>query len=205
MAISSRADGIVSAHFSGMNGTTVGTANVKGSKISSKLAFVEKHYGPQALQQLLGSLSSEDRASLANVIDLKWYPFELYDHVLRAIVSVNAKNDESVLDRIGAHSAEHQLNNIYSAYKREDLIRMFRNMVPMHAHMNDPGQMEVTIGGAAACTIIVTEPRSTASACRVSRAFYKRVAEMAGAKDVRVNETTCTSRGDDACRFEIYA
>lgn len=55
---------------------------------------------------------------------------------------------------------------------------MLKNMAPMHAHMNDPGKMEVLTPNDATCSIIVSEPKSSAAACRVSRAFYKRVAEL---------------------------
>jgi predicted hydrocarbon binding protein len=179
-------------------------ANVKGSKLSSKLSFVQQRFGPGAVERVLQVMSASDRAELSNIIDLRWYPFELYDRLLHAITNTNAAGDEAILDQMGAHSADHQLSNIYSAYKRDELVRMFKNMVPMHSHMNDPGRMEVSTAGDATCTITVTEPKSTAAACRVSRAFYRRVAEIAGAKSVRVVEPACTSRGDAACRFEIY-
>jgi predicted hydrocarbon binding protein len=178
-------------------------ANVKGSKLSSKLTFVREQFGPAAHETLLARVSAADRAALANVIDLRWYPFELYDRLLRAVVTVFGNGDEALLDRMGAHSAQHQLSNIYAAYKRDELVRMLKNMVPMHSHMNDPGHMQVVTDAGGVCTIVVTEPKSTAAACRVSRAFYKRVAELAGAPNVRVEESTCTARGDDACRFEI--
>jgi predicted hydrocarbon binding protein len=177
-------------------------ANVKGSKLSSKLAFVEQRFGHSAVEALLSGMPVADRDELKNVIDLRWYPFELYDRLLRAIVEITAMGDDGILDEVGAHSADHQLSNIYSAYKRDELLRMFKNMVPMHSHMNDPGRMEVLTSGTATFTIVVAEPKSTAAACRVSRAFYRRVAELAGAR-ARVTEPACTARGDSACRFEI--
>lgn len=180
-------------------------AKVKGSKLSSKFSFLRSEFGEAMAADVLAAMSEADRAELSSIIDLRWYPIELYDRLLHAIVRVAGRGDEAILDRAGAHSAEHQLSNIYSAYKRDELVRMLKNMVPMHSHMNDPGKMEVTTSGPATCTIVVTEPRSTLASCRVSRAFYQRVAEIAGAKDVRVSEPTCTARGDDACRFEIFA
>lgn len=177
-------------------------AKVKGSKLGSKLVFVREKFGAAAAEKVLGAMAPADRAELANIIDLKWYPFELYDALLRTIVSVHG-NDERLLDEIGRHSADHQLSNIYSAYKRDELLRMLKNMVPMHSHMNDPGRMEVSASGSATFAIIVTEPKSTMAACRVSRAFYQRVAELAGARNVRVTESACTARGAEACWFEI--
>ena len=180
-------------------------AQIKGSKLSSKLVFLRQQFGESGVERVLAAMSDADRAALKSVIDLKWYPFDLYDRLLGSIVATVGGGKESILDRLGESSADHQLSNIYAAYKRDELVKMFKNMIPMHSHMNDPGQMEVVTTGPAACTIVVAAPTSTPTACRVSRAFYKRVAEISGATDVRVEETTCTGRGDAACRFEIHA
>lgn len=180
-------------------------AKVKGSKISSKFAFVRKEFGDEGVDRVLARFSDDEAAELRRIIDLRWYPFELYDRVLHAIVETVGHGNATILDRIGAHSAEHQLQNIYASYKRDDLVRMLKNMVPMHMHMNDPAHMDVKTDNTAECSIIVTEPKSSEWACRVSRAFYKRVTELAGGKQVRVDETTCTARGDAACRFDVHA
>ena len=180
-------------------------ANVKGSKISSKITFVKNRAGDAGVERVLKAMSAEDANELRAIIDGRWYPFALYDRVLHVIVREIGGGSEAILDEIGAHSAEHQLTGIYAAYRRDDLVRMLKNMAAMHAHMNDPGRMEVTTHDRSECTIVVTEPKSTEAACRVSRAFYKRVAELAGGKHVRVDEPSCTARGDAECRFEIHA
>ena len=137
------------------------------------------------------------------MIDGQWYPAELYDRLAQAICRVAANGDESVYERMGVESADLQLNNIYAAFKRDDLVKMFRNMVPMHSHLNDPADMQVDSSQDSECTITVRQPKSTEIGCRISRAFYRRVAEIAGGDTVHVHERTCTARGNDACRFVI--
>ena len=177
---------------------------IKGSKLSSKLVFVRHAYGEETLERVINAMSADDRPLISGVADLRWYPSDLYERLVQTICRVAARGDETVYDRMGAETAEHQLSNIYAAFRRGDLVRTLKNMVPMHSHMNDPGHMEVDSSRNCECTITVTEPRSTAVAsCRISRAFYGRVAELAGAADVHVTERTCTALGNDACRFVI--
>src|SRR5450759_2903862 len=178
-------------------------ARIKGSKLTSKLEFVQQAYGDEMVPRLLEVMSREDQESLRNVSLLAWYPSFLYDRLAEAICRVAAGGDEKVYDRMGTDSAERQLSTIYVAFRRDDALKTLRNMVPMHSHMNDPGLMEVTADGPGQCTIVVKEPKSTLLGCRVSRAFYRRAVELSGGEAVTVAETSCSAQGDDACRFQI--
>jgi predicted hydrocarbon binding protein len=178
-------------------------ARIKGSKLTSKLDFVEQTYGKETVGRVLEGLGPDDRDSLRDVSLLAWYPSTLYDRLAEAICRFAAGGDETIYDRIGADSAERQLSTIYSAFRSHDVLQALKNMAPMHAHMNDPGRMEVTSGGPGECTIVVKAPRSTLLDCRISRAFYRRAVELSGAGAVTVEEPTCSARGDAACRFQI--
>ena len=177
-------------------------SQIKGSKLSSKLEFVRAVYGGPAIDRVIDALPVAERDEMRDIIDLRWYPSEMYDDLVQAICAVLAGGDPAIYDQMGVHTAEHQLSNIYAAFRRQDLIKMIRNMVPMHSHMNTPAHMQVETDEDS-CTIIVDEPKSSTVACRIARAFYRRTAELAGAKGVDVTEETCSSRGDDACRFRV--
>lgn len=178
-------------------------SQIKGSKLTSKLAFVRRVYGEPMVARVVAALPESDRRLIETLLDGRWYPSEMYDRLLEAICRVAAGGDEGVYDRIGVESADLQLNNIYAAFKRDEIVKQMKNMVPMHSHLNQPGHMKVDSSHEGECTIVVTEPKSTPIACRISRAFYRRVAELAGAENVRVSETTCTANGGDACRYVV--
>jgi predicted hydrocarbon binding protein len=178
-------------------------SKVKGTKISSKLAFVKDKFGEEALSNVIASMLVSDQEILHFLLDTGWYPIELYERVLRAICKVAAGGDMSIYSKIGEHSAEHNLNNAYRAFRSKDPIKLLENMVPMHSMLNDPGEMEVIKEQEGRCVIKVTKPRSTNIICRISRAFYQRVVELCGASNVRVLETKCSGRGDEFCQFDI--
>ena len=176
---------------------------VKGSKISSKLSYLKAKHGADAWGKVLASMSAEDQRALALVLDVSWYPQDLYERVLKAICRTMARGDESIYARIGEYTAEHQFSHLYRAYRTSDLAQTLQNMVPLHAKLNDPSGMEVSLEGPGRATLVVTAPPSTPVICAVSRAFYRSAVERHGVSSVEVHETQCSGRGDEVCRFEI--
>jgi predicted hydrocarbon binding protein len=177
---------------------------VKGTKVRSKLAFIEDEYGQEMVGKVLASLAPEDRRAIHRILDLGWYPANLYDQTLRAIVAVAAGGDEGVLDRIGEYTAEHQSAGAYKVYyKSKDVMTVLRKMVPMHSMLNDPGEMEVIFHGPRSASIVVRQPPSSRELCRVARAFYQRTVELCGQPSVSVAEVHCSARNDPFCEFKV--
>jgi hypothetical protein len=176
---------------------------VKGTKITSKVAFLKVVHGDDAAARVVASMSAEDQQTLRFILDVGWYPQDLYERLLKAICRTVAAGDADVYRLLGRHSAEHQFSHAYRAYNTADLAESLQNMVPVHARMNDPGAMEVSLDGSTHATILVTAPPSSAVICAVSRAFYERVVELHGGAGVKVEEPECSGRGEHRCRYEL--
>jgi predicted hydrocarbon binding protein len=176
---------------------------VKGSKISSKLAFVRDSFGQATLDKVIQSLSLADRAELRMVLDTGWYSLELYDRLLKAICNTAAGGRQEIYARIGRHSAELVLQQTYKAFRAKDPAGVIAKMVPLHSLLNDPGEMEVVSDAPNRCRVLVKKPISTEASCTVARAFYQRIVELCGGESVRVIETKCSGRRDRFCQFEI--
>ncbi len=178
-------------------------ANVKGSKISSKLAFVRNEYGEAMVAEVVSSLGPADQEALRMVLETGWYPMELYERVMKAICKTAARGDNSVYARIGHHSAEEVLTKTYRIFRGKSPVDALNKMVPMHSMINDPGEMEVTSVREGQCTIKVLKPRSTETICRVAHYFYERSVELCGGTNVQVREVKCSGRGAAFCQFDI--
>jgi predicted hydrocarbon binding protein len=178
-------------------------ANVKGSKISSKLAFVRDEYGDEMVAEVVRSLGPADQESLRMILETGWYPIELYERVIEAICKTAARGDASVYARIGHHSAEEVLTKTYRIFRGRSPLDALNKMVPMHSMMNDPGEMEISSQREGQCTIKILKPRSTKIICSVAYAFYERVVEICGGANVRVSEVKCSARGAVFCQFDI--
>jgi predicted hydrocarbon binding protein len=179
-------------------------AKVKGSKITSKLEFLRDEFGDQGVDETLASLAEDDRQAVRTALEIGWYPHELYERLLRAVVDGPGRGDEALLDRIGRHNAERQAGGAYRVYYRsKDPGAVLEAMVPMHSMLNDPGQMEVEARSDGHLTIVVDEPPGNPLVCRVARTFYQRSVELCSARDVTVSEVECSGRGGERCRFEV--
>jgi len=179
-------------------------AKVKGTKITSKVAFVRDEYGDEGVENLLASLPEDDRKAVRTALEIGWYPHQLYERLLRAMVDGPGGGDEALLDRIGRHNAERQAGGAYSVYFRSKKpIEVLEAMVPIHSMLNDPGEMEVEARADKHLSIVVVEPPGDPLVCRVARAFYHRSIELCGARSVSVRELECSGKGGERCRFEV--
>lgn len=176
---------------------------VKGSKITSKFSYLATTYGEAAQATVLSWLSEDDRKALGMVLDVGWYPQDLYVRLLTAICETVGGGYERVYTEIGEFSADHQFNHSYRVYRASDIQQTLQNMVPVHAKLNEPSGMEVLFTEPGKATLVVTAPPSNSVICAVSRGFYRRVMELHGAVDAQVLEPSCSGRGARSCRFEI--
>lgn len=179
-------------------------ANVKGTKLSSKLGYVRDVHGEEMERAVIAALSEEDRSLVTKILEIGWYPEELYVRLVQAVVDAVAGGDERELDRVGTHAAERQARGAYSVYFRgKDPAGLLEGMAPMHGMLNDPGEMRVERRSNGHVTLLVSSPRGHAQICRVARAFYRRAVELCGGREVAVREVECSGRDAPACRFEV--
>lgn len=177
---------------------------VKGTKLTSKLAFVRERYGEEGVTRLLEGLDPSDAAAVRTAVGVGWYPIDLYERLVAAMVETVGRGDEALLDRVGEGTAETQAAGAYKVYFRaKDPAALLESMAPMHAMLNDPGEMAVERRGDRHVSLVVRAPATSARVCRIARAFYRRSVELAGGRDVTVGEVQCLARGGDACCFEI--
>ena len=179
-------------------------SKVKGTKIKSKLAFLEQEYGASIVERVLDSIEPGNRSSLSSVVDLGWYEISLFERLLGAIVDVVGKGHEQILERIGHHSAGNLSEHAYKVYYRSgDPETVLQKMVPIHTSLNDPGEMEVVKRRDRELSVIVTEPRGSLLSCKVARAFYQRSVELCEVSGVVVEEPRCSAKGDALCEFVV--
>ena len=179
-------------------------SKVKGTKINAKVTFLKEHYSEALVTRVFDSLTPEDRARMGLVVDLGWYDMDLYDKILAAIVKVAGKGNQQILERMGRYSAEDLSEHAYKVYYRsKDPETLLAKMIPIHSALNDPGEMDVVRQQDRRLSVIVKEPPSSLTRCRVANAFYRRSVELCGVQQVQVDEPRCTAKGDDVCEFVV--
>jgi uncharacterized protein (TIGR02265 family) len=180
--------------------------NVKGSVLLARRAFVQRHFGKAAWDDVLVALPKEDQASLTGMLlNVGWFPFKLGERLDEAIVRVLGQGDEKVFERIGRASADENLNGTHRHLLVHGDPQGFLRQTPeIYKFYYDTGRRTYEPTGATSA-VLTTYDADTFSQvdCLTVIGWHTRALEMCGARDVKVTEEKCRARGDDQCRYRV--
>lgn len=162
------------------------TFQVKGSSISSKLAYVHDIGGEAAEGE--ARLFLKDKG-ISTVLEATWYPYEIYDAFLTWIAGRHFGSDLSRLEQVGRFSAQKALTTTYAAFGRVgDFARFLEKMPVLHKRYYSQGQLipSLLLPGATHCEILLEgAPVYTDPDLYVAAGFYRGAAELMGFSRVR--------------------
>jgi len=178
---------------------------VKGSVLKSRLAFVEQHGGPDAVERVLVTLSAADRDALKNLVAIQWCPFDLGRRLDDAIVTVLGGGRAQFFERLGAASADANLSGAHKAFLTPGDPQAFLAKAPqIYKLYYDTGHRDYAPDGPTAA-LLTTHEAETFSApdCLTVIGWHHRALEMCGAENVQIVEEECRARGGAVCRYRI--
>lgn len=176
---------------------------IKGAVLKSRIAFVEDHFGKDAVHRLLASLPADDQRPLKLLFTSNWYPFELGTRLDAAIVRVLGQGRPELFERLGAASAEKNLGSLHAGYLTPGDPQAFLAKAPqIYAAYYGSGRREYT-PTAPNAGVLTTYDAETFSApdCLTVVGWYRKALEMCGATNVRVSEEECRAKGGAVCRY----
>jgi uncharacterized protein (TIGR02265 family) len=179
---------------------------VKGSVLLSRRAFVAKHFGEAAWEQVLTGLPAEDRAALGGmVLSVGWFDFKLGERLDAAIVRTLGKGDERVFEKIGEMSADENLNGVHKHFLVPGNPQKFLAQAgDIYRFYYDAGRRTYEATGPTS-GVLTTYEATTFSRldCLTIVGWHRRALEMCGARDVRIREEDCRARGAEVCRYRL--
>ena len=180
--------------------------NIKGTVLLARRAFVQRHFGPDTWEKVLATLPPEDQATLRKLIlNVAWFPFKLGERLDAAIVRVLAKGDEKVFEQIGRNSADENLTGAQRSFLVPGDIHAFLRQTPeIYRFYYDAGHRTYEKTGPTSA-VLTTGDADTFSRvdCLTIIGWHKRALEMCGARDIKMTEEACRSRGDAHCRYRL--
>lgn len=179
-------------------------AQIKGSMLTSRLAFVEEQGEPGDKERVLAQMPARLAAELeANVLPSDWYPFELFVELSRAIDQVLGKGDLALAREMGGFAAEQLLRTIYKSFSKEGHPGfLFQRASAVWSQFYDTGRLTVVEEGPKQIRLLVTDFANPAREhCLSVEGWIEKNVEFSGATGVRVEEVKCRARGDSACEY----
>jgi hypothetical protein len=184
---------------------TTGRGSVKGSVISSRVAFVRDQRSDAAVDRVLAQVPDDHRAILKGIIlPFAWYPFELNETLDLAIAAEFGMGDEIFL-RLGARSAEDNLGSAsQKLYIRDHNPQaLLKNTSAIYGVYYDTGRRDYVKVTETSAVLRTFDSLSFSTAdCLTVVGWYERALVMCGGRDVRVHQAKCRANGDAICEYE---
>jgi uncharacterized protein (TIGR02265 family) len=179
---------------------------IKGLVILSRKEFVKEHFGEEAWDQILGQLPQEHRQMITETfLSTQWYPFEIGDHIDKAIVQVLGKGDNLVFEQLGAKSAQKSLSKEHRSFLAAgDPQSFMKKTGTIYKFYYDTGYREYKATGPNS-GVVTTYDAETYSLpdCLTVIGWYKEALKMCGAKKVEMAEEECRASGGSCCRYRV--
>ena len=178
--------------------------NVSGRTISARADFVRERFGADGWRNFEARLAPHLLAVLDRPVDAGgWYPMVLYAQLQRAVGDAFGNGDEAaLLDELGAFAAERNAAAMYGPAVR-DPFEFFKHIARLHRQTFDFGQTTVVRRPGGCIIEIDYEGQANELICCSATGFYRRCAEMNGARNVRVAAESCQARGGATCLFQV--
>ncbi|MEO1082670.1 MAG: hypothetical protein AAFY88_00350 [Acidobacteriota bacterium] len=158
---------------------------VKGSSISSKLAYLHETRGEAAEGEARVFLKER---GITTVLEATWYDYDIYDRLLVWIARRHFGGDVSKLTEVGQYSAQKALTTTYEAFRRSgDFGRFLEKLPILHKRYYSHGQLvaSLVLPGASGCEVLLDgAPTYSDSDLYVACGFYSGAAELMGHRDV---------------------
>lgn len=179
---------------------------VKGIEIATLIRNLKKRFGDDGFRAVLNQLKEGEREIFDGTISpIKWYETELHTRLLSAIHDVYGGSDYSLIQELGRQSAEAMFNGVF---------RIFLSFVNPRSLLQQASRFWSQIHTTG--SLAVVESREGYAVGRIMNcvipakiycvsiaAYFQRVFELCGAKNVKVKETKCFCQGDEYCEYEV--
>lgn len=183
--------------------------NVKGSAITARLRYVRDLYGEPGVRRIKESLAPEHRALIdAKVMPHDWVPFDLFTELSLEIDRMYGRGDLALCRELGRHAAKVNLTTLYKIFFALGSPRFIvgRAVRVWDVHY-DSGRIDAKFEERPPNDHVTLTLRDFATPhrahCLSVLGWAERSVELSGGIVSTAEETTCRTRGDDACRFVV--
>jgi uncharacterized protein (TIGR02265 family) len=175
---------------------------VKGGALLSRLSFVREERGEEGVQRVLARLSDSDRAACSPILTGGWYPFALNQRLDDAIAAEMGMGDDVFLV-IGEKSAKHNLNGAHKAMLSiGDPHGLLKRTPQIYQMYYDTGRRTYErVADNKAVLRTYDAPTWSPHDCLTVAGWHRKAIEMCGAKNARVTETKCRTKGAEFCEY----
>jgi predicted hydrocarbon binding protein len=181
------------------------TVTVKGSPVRSLQKFVEAELTAEQKAALYRNLPPEITQRFQQpILPTETIPVQLLNRVTEEAAKVKGESVADFGRRAGRAGAEEAIKGIYRFFA---LVLTPAALLSKAGHMwssiYNAGQIRIEDQTDYSARIVLADFPSETAGCSRLTGWIERLAEMTGAKDVRIEKTRCYTRKDAACEWQL--
>ena len=185
--------------------TAVEMVTVKGSPVRSLQKFIEADLTDDQNSALYAALPPEPAERFKTpILPTETIPVHLLNRVTEEAARIKGEPLDVFARRAGREAAAEAVRGIYRFFAMVlTPAALLSKAGRMWSSIYNVGELVVSDQTDTSATIALLNFPSELAGCLRFTGWIERLAEMTGAKDVRIEQTKCFSRGDDHCEWQI--
>ena len=179
--------------------------HVKGQTLKSLLLYAESQLTPVEFQELLASVTPEERREVTRILATSTFPMKLVNQLTTTAASIARRPVPEFAREAGRFSAAEGLKGVYRFFARiltpEALLA---KATAMWSSMNLAGTMTMeNTGPRSAIVRLSGYPETEEVMCMRVTGWMEELLELAGSSRSAVTHVHCAARGADACEWNV--
>ena len=182
------------------------SVTVKGSPVRSLQKFIEAELAPEQREVVFGALPPEFAKRLRGpVLATETIPVYLLNVLTEEAAKAKGEPLDAFARRAGREAAGDAVKGIYRFFALVlTPASLLGKAAQMWSGLYNRGEMRVADQSDGSATIeLIDFPSETAGCARIT-GWIERMAELTGAKNVRVRQTQCFAKGAPHCEWTIH-
>ena len=181
------------------------SVTVKGSPVRSLQKFLETELTPEQRETVLASLPAPFATRLRGpVLATETIPIAVLNQMAETAARAKGEALDAFARRAGREAANDAVKGIYRFFALTMTpASLLTKASTMWSTLNNRGTMQVGDRTDRGATLKLLDYPSEAAHCARVTGWIERMAEMTGAKDVRVEQTQCYAKGAPHCQWTI--
>jgi hypothetical protein len=181
------------------------SVTVKGSPVRSLQKFIDAELTPEQREAVLRSLPPEYAKRFSSpVLATETVPVHMLNRFTQEAAKAKGEAVETFARRAGRMAAGEAVKGIYRFFALVMTpTALLGKASQMWSSLYNRGELRVEDQSGTSARIRLTNFPPEAAGCSRVTGWIERMAELTGVKNIRVEQTQCSARGDAFCEWQL--
>lgn len=180
----------------------------RGTNAGLIKSWLKYRFGEEGFDRVAEKLNDDARDMLVNPHANKWYPTPLIKEIYQAIYDEFAEKHPDALYDCGRYGAQKSATGMLRfLMKNISVENLLKRLQSFWKHYTKGGRVEAQEmepeGNVRRMKFIVYDYNSGILGCQLMEGYIEEMANMVGAREVKVEKRKCLCKGDDFCSWHI--